>query len=141
MNDSDEDLRPQFRALRADDARRAPSFESTLARNSASSSVSSPAHPSVRPRRDQRSHLLWQLGLGTAVAAIALVATQYRPDLSTSQQRQQRQLASHDLPAVQTWTAPSDALLADVSTSDSLETSAHLIGEIDRLLNRTPRHL
>jgi hypothetical protein len=139
MNDSDEDLRPQFRALRADDARHAPSFESTLARNSASSSVSSPAHSSVRARRDQRSRLLWQLSLGTAVAAIALVATQYRPDLSTSRQRQQ-QLASHAPPAVQIWTAPSDALLADASTSD-LETSAHLIREIDRLLNHTPRHL
>jgi hypothetical protein len=137
MNDSDEDLRQQFRALRADDTRRAPSFESASQLRSASPAAQ-PA--TAHARRDQRSRLLWQLGLGTAVAAIALVATQYRPDLSSSQQRQQP-LASHNLPATETWTVPSDALLADASTSDPLESSAHLIREIDRLLDRSPRHL
>lgn len=128
MNDNS--LQSHFRALRDDDASRAPAFESFL-------STTSPHTPR------QPAPLLWpwQLALGGTSAVIAVLALSLNPspDLATDTLNA---LASSSDPFEPAWEMPSDDLLAlpARSTASPPETTAQLIRDIDRLL-KTPSPL
>ena len=127
--DNDAQLRKTFRALRTDDALRAPSFAHTLKENAvARSSSRSSFTPAARLLR------YWPATLAGATAAALILALtlQHRPTASP-----EFRTAFVDSAAVSSnWALPSDSILADLSAHALPDVAERLTHEIDALLKR-----